>query len=127
MTWFDRVSLKDFLKHWHDVGTAKQIGAKEVIERNIRHPGGRHEWLKVNQAPKLKEWGVSMKTIHEARTPTMEMAKKGFPHGSWTLHNQLDELFDSAKTYDDFLIKLNNWADQRLTKGRLDLPPILQR
>jgi len=127
VTWFDRVSLKDFLKHWHDVGTAKQIGAKEVIERNIRHPGGRHEWLKVNQAPKLKEWGVSMKTIHEARTPTMEMAKKGFPHGSWTLHNQLDELFDSAKTYDDFLIKLNNWADQRLTKGRLDLPPILQR
>lgn len=127
VVWFDQLSFTDFMKYWQDIKTEKLIGAREIIERNIRHPGGLHEWLKVSQTPKLKQWGVSMETIRDARTPTAEMAKKGFPHGSQLLHREIDALFASTSSYEDFLAKLNKWADVRLTKGRLDLPPVLQR
>jgi hypothetical protein len=123
-TWFDSLTRDEFENYWLDKS------ARNVIERRIRHPGGYHEWLKVSQVLKLKEWGVPFSKIQTARTLTKQTSGVNFKHGvegSGTMHKQLDEMFESSTSFDEFLEKLNRWADVELTKGRQDLPVELQR
>ena len=127
--WFDALTLKDlreFLADGH---------ARKLIEAAIRHPRHHHEWLMVKHVEKFKEWGVSMKLIKEARTLTKETLGKNFIHGgkgSGTMHIQLSKMIESSGSFEEFLQKLNLWADEELfagtgVPGRFKLPEGLQR
>jgi len=112
-----------------------------VIAENIRHPGSKHEWLMVAEARQFKKWGVSMKTTLEGRTFTKATIGKRFRHGGTgasMFHDELRAMVRSSNSYDEFLRKLNQWADHELTsshsarwpgdapRGRYSLPDNLQ-
>jgi len=139
--WFDSLTLAEL-----DELLANQVkgvrDARDIIEYNIRHPRGRHEWLMVAEARQFKEWGVSMKEIYDGRTFTKATMGKNFRHGSTgsdTFHKQLRAMVHSSGSYEEFLDKLNRWADnelvpshsprfaQDLARGRYSLPENLQR
>ena len=46
------------------------------LSRLVRHPGGMHEWLKVNELQRIKEWGVPMEEIWHFRTDTTKLVGK---------------------------------------------------
>lgn len=124
--WFDDVSLSDFNKLWSDPTT------RSTISSRIRHPGKLHEWLLVSRAPVFKEWGVSMSDIKSLRTPTKDV-KFVNPQGvhggkgSTKAHNELLDIVDNSKNYDQFVTGLNKWANSRLPNGINDLPEGLRR
>ncbi len=128
-SWFDDLTPRQFMKYWNDKSTPKHVGARDAIERAMRHPGGYHEWLKVSQTPRLKRWGVRYRQIQEARNLTKETLGKKFRHGtkgSKRMHDQLDEMFNASRSFRDFLGRLNSWADRELVAGRADLPASLR-
>lgn len=47
--------------------------------------------------------------------------------GSTLAHNELLKLVDSSSNFEDYLSKLNIWAEHRLKNGVLDLPGGLRR
>ncbi len=121
--WFDALTPFEFETLWSNPD------AKEVIAARVRAPGGLHEWLKVSQLPKLKEWGISMRDIHEFRTLTGKTVGRSFVHGgdgSGDMHLELDRMFNDSVDYFDFRQKLNKWADTELINGRYSLPRGLQ-
>ena len=133
--WFDSLTLEELDKYLADPG------AREAIASKIRHPGTYHEWLMVAEARRFKRWRVSMRTVLTARTRTGATIGTGFRHGgtgSSTFHLQLRAMITSSRTYNDFLMKLNYWADTNLSpsfserwpfdvrRGRYSLPPELQ-
>jgi hypothetical protein len=139
--WFDSLSLAELDKLLADKGVKGAIGAREVLEENIRHPGGKHEWLMVAEARQFKKWGVSIRTIQEGRTFTEATVGKRFRHGatgSGAMHEELQAMVRSSNSYDEFLQKLNQWADRELApshsarwprekpRGRYSLPDNLQ-
>jgi len=93
-------------------------GAREVIAENIRYPGDNHEWLMVAEARQFKKWGISMGTIREGRTFTEATIGRRFRHGvqpgSDIMHRELRAMVRSSNSYDEFLEKLNQWADHEL-------------
>jgi hypothetical protein len=122
--WFDGLSVSGFEEIWADPA------ARKIIEANIRHPGGLHEWLQVAEAQRFKQWNVTMETIQDARTLTSETVGKNFKHGgvgSGTFHRQTRALIQSAPDFESFLLRLNDWADENLFGGRESLPPTLVR
>jgi hypothetical protein len=133
--WFDALTPKELAEYLADKSSKTTIGARELIEEAIRHPGDLHEWLMVKHVLKFKEWSVSMRVIKSARTLTEETMGKAFKHGgagSGTMHNQLSRMIDSSASFAEFLEKLNAWADDALyagkgLPGRQKLPPELQR
>jgi hypothetical protein len=139
--WFDSLTLKELDDLLADEGAAGKRGAAEIIEENIRHPGGMHEWLMVSEVRQFKRWGVSMRTIHEGRSLTEATVGTRFRHGqggSGTMHIELRAMVQSSKSFSDFLTKLNQWADRELVAshsarwpdtaplGRYSLPDNLQ-
>jgi hypothetical protein len=117
-------------------------GANEIIAENIRAPGGKHEWLMVSEARQFKQWGVSMREIVEGRSLTKVTIGKRFRHGGTgpdILHKELRGMIRSSESYEEFLDKLNRWADDELipshsatwsldrARGRYSLPENLQR
>jgi hypothetical protein len=139
--WFDSLSLAELDRLLADKGSKGARGAREIIAENIRHPGSKHEWLMVAEARQFKKWGVSMRTILEGRTFTKATTGKRFRHGaagSGAFHEQLRAMVRESSSYQEFLQKLNRWADQELNpshserwpgdspRGRFSLPDNLQ-
>jgi hypothetical protein len=82
-----------------------------------------------------------MKTIQQGRSLTRATIGKRFRHGatgSGTMHEELQAMVQSSASYDEFLQKLNQWADRELVPshsvrwpnwpalGRYSLPDNLQ-
>jgi hypothetical protein len=133
--WFDSLTLEELDEFLADAG------ARKAIARKIRHPGTYHEWLMVAEARRFKQWHVSMRTVLTARTRTGATIGTGFRHGgkgSTTFHTMLLGMIRSSRSYNDFLMKLNLWADDNLSpsfserwpfdvrRGRYSLPSELQ-
>jgi hypothetical protein len=139
--WFDSLSLAELDRLLADKSVKGARGAREIIAENIRHPGSKHEWLMVAEARQFKKWGVSMKTVLEGRTFTKATIGKRFRHGgagSGAFHDGLRAMIRTSNSYDEFLQKLNQWADHELVpshsarwpgdapRGRYSLPDNLQ-
>lgn len=106
---------------WQDKST------RRAIERELRAPGGMHEWHMVSRAPVFKRMGVSAEKIRELRTAIndVEFVNATGAHGklgSTQAHNEILDIIDSSKDYNMFVQKLNNWAKDRL-KGGIDALP----
>jgi hypothetical protein len=139
--WFDSLSLSELDELLADESKGGLRGARAIIAENIRHPGALHEWLMVAEVRQFKKWGVSMRTIQEGRTLTEATIGRRFRHGAagaGTMHNQLQAMVGSSQSFDEFLQKLNVWADhelfpvrslrwpERAPLGRYGLPDNLQ-
>jgi hypothetical protein len=140
--WFDSLSLSELDRLLADRSVkGGPRGARDVIEDCIRHPGDQHEWLMVAEARQFKKWGVSMRTIQGSRTLTLAAIGKSFRHGgtgSGAMHRALRAMIRSSGSYDEFIAKLNQWADRELVPshsvrwpqdpplGRYSLPDTLQ-
>ena len=71
--------VADFAK-WYDALSFNELRLvlsnpqyKTAIASRVRDPGGLHEWLKVEQLLKFKEWDVPMSEISRFRTATTEL------------------------------------------------------
>jgi hypothetical protein len=119
--WFDEIVFEDFMKLWVVKAT------KERIKRRIRHPGGLHEWLMVSRADVFKKWGVSMNEIKRLRTKVEFVIFKNPPgkhggFGSTRAHNEILDLIDTSKNFNQFKKKLIIWSENRLEGGSKSLP-----
>ncbi|MGN7267732.1 ribonuclease YeeF family protein [Bacillus licheniformis] len=119
--WFNSLSTKQLDELWSD----KKI--RRAIERQLRAPGGMHEWHLVSRAPTFKHWGVTAEQIRELRTAINEVefvnpTGKHGGLGSTAAHNELIKIIDSSKDYNMFVRRLNNWANYRLKGGVEALP-----
>ncbi len=121
--WFNSLSKSEMKHLWSD----KSL--RTAVEARLRSPGGFHEWLPVSRAPKFREWGVSAEQIWDLRSKTKEVefinpaGRHGGPGSvSNEVHNQLFELIDRAKNFDEYKGLLQGWAQKRLTNGINDLP-----
>lgn len=119
--WFNSLSVDELDELWKDKSTRK------AIERQLRAPGGMHEWHLVSRAPQFKYWGVSSEQIRDLRTVIndVEFVNPVGKHGqlgSTAAHNELLGIIDSSCDYDMFVRRLNNWANYRLKGGIEGLP-----
>ncbi|WP_397538197.1 ribonuclease YeeF family protein [Rummeliibacillus pycnus] len=124
--WFDNLSAKEFEEMWNN----PQLRSK--IEDRIRRPGGYHEWHLVSRTPKFKQWGISMDDIKEMRSLTKDVEFVNPPgrhgsRGSTKAHNEILKIIDSASDYGSFVKGLNEWAENRMKNGIMDLPEDLRR
>ncbi|WP_218642547.1 hypothetical protein [Paenibacillus borealis] len=123
--WFNSKTPDELDELWKD----KKI--RKAIERELRAPGGMHEWHLVSRAPTFKRWGVSADQVRELRTAISEVefvnpTGKHGGLGSTSAHNELLRIIDSSTSYDMFIRRLNNWANYRLNGGINSLPPGLR-
>ncbi|MRN57381.1 hypothetical protein [Paenibacillus monticola] len=123
--WFNSKTPDELDELWKD----KKI--RKAIERELRAPGGMHEWHLVSRAPTFKRWGVSADQVRELRTAISEVefvnpTGKHGGLGSTAAHNELLRIIDSSTSYDMFIRRLNNWANYRLNGGINSLPPGLR-
>jgi YD repeat-containing protein len=123
--WFNELTPEEFNRVW------AVPGFRKTIEARIREPKHLHEWLPVGRADTFKSWGVTMEQIKSMRTPTRttEGVNPPWKHGetgSGTAHNEIIDLVDSARNFDEYRTSLQNWADRRLLGGRSSLPPGLR-
>jgi len=105
---------------------------RSKIEDRIRRPGGYHEWHLVARTPKFKQWGISMDDIKEMRSLTKDVEFVNPPgrhgrRGSTKAHNEMLKIIDSASDYESFVKGLNEWAENRMKNGIMDLPEGLRR
>ena len=119
--WFNSLSVDELDELWKDKSTRK------AIERQLRAPGGMHEWHLVSRAPQFKYWSVNAEQIRDLRTVIndVEFVNPVGKHGqlgSTTAHNELLGIIDSSSDYSMFTRRLNNWANYRL-KGGIDTLP----
>jgi len=124
--WFDNISAKELEEMWNN----PQLRSK--IEDRIRRPGGYHEWHLVARTPKFKQWGISMDVIKEMRSLTKDVEFVNPPgrhgrRGSTKAHNEILKIIDSASDYESFVKGLNDWAENRMKNGIMDLPEGLRR
>lgn len=123
--WFNSLSKQEMDALWSNPAL------RSTIESRLRSPGGFHEWLPVSRAPKFREWGVSFEQIQEWRTPTRTLrftnpeGRHGGP-GSSTAHNELFDLIDRARNFNEYKTLLQGWANRRLPGGAASLPPGLR-
>lgn len=71
--------------------------------------------------------GVEMSEIKELRTRIEDVIFKNPPGyhggpGSTKAHNEILELIDDSKNYEEFKSRLINWSENRLKNGKNDLP-----
>ncbi|PAE58474.1 hypothetical protein CHH88_16830 [Bacillus subtilis] len=119
--WFNSLTTKQLDELWTD----KKI--RRAIERQLRAPGGMHEWHLVSRAPTFKHWGVTAEQIRDLRTAInkVEFVNPVGKHGglgSTAAHNELLGIIDSSLNYNMFVRRLNNWANYRLKGGAAALP-----
>ncbi|MDY5912263.1 MAG: T7SS effector LXG polymorphic toxin [Inconstantimicrobium porci] len=119
--WFNSLSVDELDSMWQNKST------RRAIERQLRAPGGMHEWHLVSRAPQFKNWGVNAEQIRDLRTAISDVefinpVGKHGQLGSTTAHNELLGIIDSSIDYDMFTRRLNNWANYRL-KGGVDALP----
>ncbi|MCM3015532.1 T7SS effector LXG polymorphic toxin [Bacillus subtilis] len=119
--WFNSLTTKQLDELWTD----KKV--RRAIERQLRAPGGLHEWHLVSRAPTFKHWGVTAEQIRDLRTAInkVEFVNPVGKHGglgSTAAHNELLGIIDSSLNYNMFVRRLNNWANYRLKGGAAALP-----
>ncbi|WP_257474505.1 hypothetical protein [Bacillus pumilus] len=118
---FNSLTNKELDELWTD----KRIRKK--IERQLREPGGLHEWHLVSRAPQFKHWNISAEEIKDLRTAISDVkfVNPNGVHGglgSTKAHNELLAIIDTSSDYDIFVRRLNNWANYRLEGGISSLP-----
>ena len=118
---FNSLSSAELDELWKD----KKIRKK--IERQLREPGGLHEWHLVSRAPQFKFWDISAEKIKDLRTAISDVKfvnPKGVHGGlgSTKAHNELLAIIDTSNDYNTFIRRLNNWAYYRLEGGISSLP-----
>ncbi|WP_210607981.1 ribonuclease YeeF family protein [Priestia flexa] len=118
---FNSLSTNELNELWQD----KKIRKK--IERQLREPGGLHEWHLVSRAPQFKFWDISAEKIKDLRTAISDVKfvnPKGVHGGlgSTKAHNELLAIIDTSNDYNTFIRRLNNWAYYRLEGGISSLP-----
>ena len=118
---FNNLSVEELEYLWSD----KAIRRK--IERQLRYPGGMHEWHLVSRAPQFKYWGIDFETIADLRTAIddVKFVNPSGVHGglgSTKAHNELLDIIDTSIDYSMFKRWLNNWAHYRLQGGVSSLP-----
>ncbi|WP_240389047.1 ribonuclease YeeF family protein [Bacillus pumilus] len=118
---FNSLTSKELDELWKD----KRIRKK--IERQLREPGGLHEWHLVSRAPQFKHWNISVEEIKDLRTAISDVkfVNPNGVHGglgSTKAHNELLAIIDTSSDYDTFVRRLNNWANYRLEGGFSSLP-----
>jgi hypothetical protein len=119
--WFDTISLGELENFF------KNPINKETVMRNLRLPGGYHEWLPVSEALKFKEWGVTAEQIKTWRTKTSDIKfvnPSGIHGGSVgsRAHKEIISLVKQANDFKEFKGLLQEWAKKRLPNGINDLP-----
>ncbi|MBD5135760.1 MAG: hypothetical protein HDT39_07345 [Lachnospiraceae bacterium] len=163
--WFDDLTVDELKK------LLKNRKRRRKILRKFR-AGNNHEWYKVSQAVKLKEWGVTFDEIRNRAVTAINKddidelwfvnievpekdkkkngvktisgrhsAGRGSTHSqeensaSTLAHLELDRLFEESNSKEEYLIKLNKWADEHIelrpkegeaVKGRKALPPCIR-
>lgn len=100
---------------------------RRKIERQLRAPGGMHEWHLVSRAPQFKRWGIQAEQIRDLRTAISDVkfVNPTGVHGglgSTRAHNEFLGIIDSSLDYETFVRRLNNWANYRLDGGIASLP-----
>jgi hypothetical protein len=135
--WFDALTMSELRTMTEDPLS------RAILDGSVREPGGLHEWLMVAEMERIKSWGVSIRTVLAARTPTAATVGKWFRHGGegsrgTTFHRRLRSMITSSSDYGEFLTKLNHWADANIAAshsvrwpdaaplGRYALPEELQ-
>jgi hypothetical protein len=118
---FNSLTSSDLDELWKD----KKIRKK--IERQLREPGGLHEWHLVSRAPQFKYWNIGAEEIKELRTAISDVkfVNPWGVHGglgSTRAHNELLAIIDTSSDYNTFVRRLNNWANYRLEGGVWSLP-----
>ncbi|WP_242247437.1 WXG100 family type VII secretion target [Bacillus cereus group sp. BfR-BA-01523] len=108
-------------------GLWKDKKIRKKIERQLREPGGLHEWHLVSRAPQFKFWDISAEKIKDLRTAISDVKfvnPKGVHGGlgSTRAHNELLAIIDTSNDYNTFIRRLNNWAYYRLEGGISSLP-----
>lgn len=119
--WFNKLTPDELDDIWQDKSMRK------AIERELRAPGGMHEWHMVSRAPVFKRMGVSSDQIRDLRTAIneVEFVNPVGAHGklgSTKAHNELLGIIDSSIDYNMFVRRLNNWSNYRLKGGVNALP-----
>ncbi|WP_150283671.1 pre-toxin TG domain-containing protein [Rummeliibacillus sp. TYF-LIM-RU47] len=118
---FNSLTSRELDELWKD----KKIRKK--IERQLREPGGLHEWHLVSRAPQFKYWNIGAEEIKNLRTAISDV-KFINPNGihgglgSTKAHNELLAIIDTSSDYNTFVRRLNNWANYRLAGGDSSLP-----
>ena len=118
---FNSLTTSELDEIWED----KKIRKK--IERQLRAPGGLHEWHLVSRAPQFKYWNISAEEIKDLRTAISDVnfVNPSGAHGglgSTKAHNELITIIDTSNDYNTFVRRLNNWANYRLEGGVMALP-----
>ncbi|ALC86095.1 hypothetical protein AM499_09870 [Bacillus sp. FJAT-22090] len=118
---FNSLTSSELDELWED----KKIRKK--IERQLREPGGLHEWHLVSRAPQFKYWNISAEEIKDLRTAISDVnfVNPNGVHGglgSTKAHNELLAIIDTSNDYNTFVRRLNNWAIYRLEGGVSSLP-----
>ncbi len=119
--WFDNLLPTEFDELW------KNVALRNKVKVRLRHPGGLHEWLMVSRTYVFKRWGVTVDEIKRIRTKIEKVIFDNPPGfhggpGSTKAHNEILDLIDSSKSYNEFRDKLIIWADKRLKGGKNSLP-----
>ena len=102
---FNSLTSKELDELWKD----KRIRKK--IERQLREPGGLHEWHLVSRAPQFKHWNISVEEIKDLRTAISDVkfVNPNGVHGglgSTKAHNELLAIIDTSSDYDTFVRRL---------------------
>ncbi|WP_039076055.1 ribonuclease YeeF family protein [Bacillus sp. MSP13] len=118
---FNSLTSSELDELWKD----KKIRKK--IERQLREPGGLHEWHLVSRAPQFKYWDIGAEEIKDLRTAISDVkfVNPNGVHGglgSTKAHNELLAIIDTSSDYNTFVRRLNNWANYRLEGGVSSLP-----
>ena len=118
---FNSLTSSELDELWKD----KKIRKK--IERQLREPGGLHEWHLVSRTPQFKHWNISAEEIKNLRTAISDVkfVNPNGVHGglgSTKAHNELLAIVDTSSDYDTFVRRLNNWVNYRLEGGVSSLP-----
>ncbi|MCK0473913.1 T7SS effector LXG polymorphic toxin [Halalkalibacter sp. APA_J-10(15)] len=122
---FNSLTRSELDELWKD----KKIRKK--IERQLREPGGLHEWHLVSRAPQFKYWNIGADEIKDLRTAISDVkfVNPNGVHGglgSTKAHNELLAIIDTSSDYNTFVRRLNNWANYRLEGGVSSLPQDLR-
>ena len=112
---FNSLTSSELDELWKD----KKIRKK--IERQLREPGGLHEWHLVSRAPQFKYWNIGAEEIRDLRTAISDVKfiNPSGVHGglgSTKAHNELLAIIDTSNDYNTFVRRLNNLDRLHFTK-----------
>jgi hypothetical protein len=119
--WFNKLSEKELAKLMSNAANKKAIGDR------LRNPRGKHEWLMVSKAPKIRKWGLTAEDVWKMRDGTGDInlnpnKYKVTTHDSGKFHIDLAKMIDDSNSFKEFRDTIRIWADESLVGGRAKLP-----